>query len=144
MDTAGLYDRDFYEWAVRNAELLRSGRVHEADLSHIAEELEDMGKRERRALLSRLSVLLAHLLKWQAQPDLRSRSWEATMRLQRREMARLMEEMPSLRPFLLNSLEEAYQDAVAIAVAETNLPEESFAATCPFHLEDVLAQDYLP
>ncbi|HXB72298.1 MAG TPA: DUF29 family protein [Candidatus Acidoferrales bacterium] len=59
MSAAELYDLDFYEWTVRNGELLRSGRVSEADLEHIAEEIEDIGKRERRELLSRLGVLIA-------------------------------------------------------------------------------------
>src|SRR5580700_5749903 len=68
MNAAELYDRDFAEWAVRNAELLRSGRVAEADLDHIAEEIEDMAKRERRAMQNRLARLIQHLLKWQVQP----------------------------------------------------------------------------
>ncbi|MBI3698676.1 MAG: DUF29 family protein, partial [Acidobacteria bacterium] len=66
-----LYDLDFFEWTARNAELLREGRFTEADMEHIAEELEDMGKRDRRELESRLELLLEHLLKWQMQPLLR-------------------------------------------------------------------------
>ena len=89
MGSAELYDRDFYEWTRRNAELLRTGRASEADLEHIAEEIEDIGKRERRELLSRLSILIAHLMKWKVQPDRRSRSWELTINVQRKDLAKL-------------------------------------------------------
>ncbi len=74
MRPAELYDRDFYEWTQRNAELLRSGRAGEADLSHIAQEIEDMGTARKHALQSRLTPLLTHLLKLQFQPAMRARS----------------------------------------------------------------------
>ena len=72
-DPSGLYDEDFFEWTRRNAELLRAGRLEQADIAHIAEEIEDMGKRDLRGLNSRVQVLLIHLLKWQLQPEKRSR-----------------------------------------------------------------------
>ena len=144
MKSAELYDQDFYEWTVRNAELLRSGRTTEADLEHIAEEIEDMGKRERRELLSRLSVLMAHLLKWQAQPDRRGNSWNATIRLQRREINDLLVQMPSLRRYLAQNLTKAYGYGVVTAVADTGLPTESFPSTCPFEFEAVLDEGFLP
>ncbi len=124
MSSVELYEKDFYEWTQRNAELLRSGNVREADLTHVAEELEDMGRRERRALLSRTAVLTAHLLKWQAQPERRSRSWEATIRIQRRELAKLLADMPSQKAALTGGFEEVYRNGILLAVADTNLPEE--------------------
>jgi hypothetical protein len=144
MSPADLYDRDFHEWTIRNAELLRSGRAVDADLAHIAEEIEDMGKRERRELLSRLGVLIAHLLKWQAQPERRGRSWSATIRLQRREIANLVDQMPSLRPYLVESLPRAYEEGALAASAETGLPVEAFPSTCPFDLDGVLDIEFLP
>jgi hypothetical protein len=144
MSPADLYDRDFHEWTIRNAELLRSGRAADADLAHIAEEIEDMGKRERRELLSRLGVLIAHLLKWQAQPERRGRSWSATIRLQRREISSLVDEMPSLRPYLVESLSRAYEEGALAASAETGLPVEAFPNTCPFDLDGVLDIEFLP
>jgi hypothetical protein len=144
MKSAELYDEDFYQWTVRNAELLRAGRASEADLAHIAEEIEDMGKRERRELLSRLSNLIMHLLKWPAQPDRRGNSWTATIRLQRKEIGDLLLEMPSLRPYLLKNLPTAYEYGVVTAVAETGLPVEAFPSTCPFPLDALLDPDYLP
>jgi hypothetical protein len=144
MSAAELYDRDFYEWTLRNAELLRSGRASEADLDHIAEEIEDMGKRERRELVSRLGVLIGHLLKWQAQPDHRGRSWEATIRLQREDFSDLLEEMPSLRRYLEANLLKAYRHGVIAASAETRLPVEDFPSTPPFSLDVLLDPNFLP
>ena len=72
------HDQDFHAWAKRNAELIRRGKLSEIDGEYIAEELENMGKSQKRELVNRLSVLLAHLLKWQYQPDKRSNSWVIT------------------------------------------------------------------
>jgi hypothetical protein len=144
MTAADLYEQDFYEWTVRNAELLRSGRAREADLQHIAEEIEDMGKRERRELTHRLSLLMAHLLKWQLQPERRSTSWETTIRVQRKDVAELLSENPSLRPQLAANLRRAYEHAVVEAVTETNHPESDFPNTCPFTLDVLLDLDFLP
>src|SRR5437667_12022577 len=88
-----LYERDFLEWTAQNAALLRSGRFAEADVGHIAEEIEDMGISERREIESRMRVLLSHLLKWKFQPTRRGRSWKATIRLQRPELLRLLKRM---------------------------------------------------
>src|SRR5712692_8509170 len=91
-----LYEEDFVVWSMHNAELLRAGRLQEADIEHIAEELEDMGKSQRRALESRLTVLLLHLLKWQFQPERRSSSWRATIVAQRIAIIKILREAPSL------------------------------------------------
>ena len=109
MNPADLYETDFYEWTVPNAELLRSGRAGEADLEHIAEELEDLGRRGRRELLQRVSVLIEHLLKWKIQSARRSRSWELTIRVQRKDPMKLLDQNPSLQPYLHESLPEAYE-----------------------------------
>jgi hypothetical protein len=144
MKSAELYDRDFYRWTVQNAELLRAGRATEADLEHIAEEIEDMGKRERRELISRLSVLICHLLKWQAQPERRSRSWSATIAVQRKDLGKLLGEMPSLRKYLAENLNEAHERAVILASQETFLPMEDFPSTCPYPLDALLDAEFLP
>src|SRR5579864_8782072 len=75
-----LYNRDFYAWSRQQAELLRAGKLAQADIEHIAEEIDSMGRTEKRELISRLSVLLLHLLKWRYQPDKRGPSWEASIR----------------------------------------------------------------
>lgn len=141
------YEQDFYAWAMHNAELLRRGRLNEIDAANIAEELEDMGRSSRRALASRLEVLLAHLLKWNVQRDVRtihSNSWRATIKEQRRMVARLLAENPSFKNDLSAVFRDGYEGAVNKAVAETNLPESAFPAECPFTLEQTLDDHYWP
>ncbi len=139
-----LYDRDFLEWTRSNAALLRVGCFDQADIEHIAEEIEDMGKSQQRALESRLSVLLAHLLKWKHQPQRRGRSWEATAKLQRLKVASLLRKMPSLRHYLAEAVTDAYQEARLLATRQTRLPESDFPESCPFTLDQVLDPGFLP
>ena len=82
------YERDFYAWANEQAALLREGKLAEADIAHIAEEIESMGQTEKRELVSRLTLLALHLLKWHYQPGLRGPSWRSTIRLQRHDLGR--------------------------------------------------------
>jgi hypothetical protein len=139
-----LYDRDFAEWTARNAELLRAGRLDEADIEHIAEEIEDMGKRQRHELRSRLRVLLTHLLKWQAQRDRRGPSWIGTIATQRAEIGDLLEDAPSLRGLLCEGLGKVYGQACSQAARETGLALTTFAEVCPFSLDQILDQDFFP
>jgi hypothetical protein len=148
-DTAALYDRDFFEWTVRNAELLRNGCVEEADLEHIAEEIQDLGDRHRREIRSRLVVLLKHLLKWSMQPQRRytesgSSSWLSTIREQRGQLADLLEEAPSLKRFAEETLPKAHRRAIKEASAETGIPIRQFPEQCPFRFDQVLEDEFLP
>lgn len=146
MEVSQLYEQDFYAWAIKNAELLRQGRISEVDAMHLAEELEDMGKSNRRALLSRLQMLVMHLLKYQHQPHLRSRSWEMTLRNQRDVIHDLLQESPSLRTVLNepDKLAQVYIRAMREAVAETGLAPNTFPADCPFTLEQMLDPEFWP
>jgi len=133
---SGLYDDDIVLWSERQGSLLRrraAGElVNDAELDwpHIAEEIESMGRAEQDQLISRLGVLLAHLLKWRFQPEHRGNSWRLTILEQRRRSARIVSRNPSLRPRLDEILAEAYGDAVLIAARETELHEESFPPVC--------------
>jgi hypothetical protein len=144
MAASQLYDRDFFEWTQCNAALLRAGQLDQADIQHIAEELEDMGKSERRRLESRLEVLLQHLLKWQIQPNRRSTSWQTTILLQRRELVKLLNESPSLRRVLSENLPEAYEGGRLRAVRETGLRRSTFPEECPFTLAQILDSEFFP
>jgi len=138
-----LYDRDFFAWSRQQAELLRAGKLAEADIEHIAEEIDSMGRTEKREL-GRLSVLLLHLLKWRYQPDKRGPSWEASIRVQRNRLADHLNDNPSLRPLLPQALTSAYRDAVLEAVAETGLAAATFPAACPWTVEQVLDCGFWP
>jgi len=139
-----LYDTDFYAWAEQQATLLRSGQLAQADIEHIAEEIESMGRREKRELLSRLAILLMHLLKWQAQPMLRGNSWRATIKVQRRDIARHLADNPSLKPKLPELLADAYGDATLLASRETGLTETSFPAALTWSFEQIMDDGFWP
>jgi Domain of unknown function DUF29 len=92
-----LYDQDFFAWANQQARLLRAGTLSEADIGHIGEEIESMGRAEKRELVNRLIVLLQHLLKWQFLPSRRGSSWEATIPVQRHALERHLDDNSSLK-----------------------------------------------
>ena len=144
MSNSNLYERDFYAWANEQAALLRSGRLSEADIEHVAEEIESMGKAEKRELANRLTVLLLHLLKWQYQPGRRGASWQATIRVQRRDLAVHMTDNPSLKAILPQTIDQAYGNAVIEAGAETGLLESAFPTVCPWTYDQITNQNFWP
>ena len=138
------YDEDFYAWTVEQARLLRSGEFSSIDVENVAEEIESLGRSDKRAIEGRLTVLLMHLLKWQVQPKMRSGSWSGTILEQRRRIEKLLRESPSLRPFVTEVLAEVYSEAREAASNETGLPETGFPAECPFSADEVLSRSFLP
>jgi hypothetical protein len=139
-----LYDTDFYAWANEQAALLRSGKLAAADIEHIAEEIESMGKTEKRELISRLTVLLVHLLKWQYQPVRRGSSWEVSIRVQRDAVNLHMDDNPSLKSKLAESIGHAYRAAALLASDETALPWSTFPAMCPWPFEQMMDLNFWP
>jgi hypothetical protein len=138
------YDRDFYAWANEQAALLREGKLSDADIEHIAQEIESMGRTEKRELVSRLTILMLHLLKWRFQPLLRGQSWRATVRVQRRDLTDHIADNPSLKALLPELIERAYGSAIIEAEAETSLPESSFPALCPWSFEQLMDAGFWP
>ena len=137
------YEADFYAWTQHQAALLRSGQLRELDVENLAEEIESMGRQERRELVNRLRVLMAHLLKWRFQPDRRCASWEATIAVQRSDLDDLVADNPSLKPFLIEAFGKAYQSGRQLAIEETNLQPAIFPLEPPFDLDFVLTGDIL-
>lgn len=144
--TISLYDQDFAAWALQQAQLLRSQKFDEIDLEKIIDEIENMGKAEHRDLMSRMQVLITHLLKWQFQPDRRGSSWYYTIVEQRRKIEDAIEDMPSLKGDLesLEWLEKSWNRAVKYAVAETQLPKNTFPAKPIWTVAKILADDFFP
>lgn len=136
------FEQDFYAWTQQQAEFLKNQQLDHIDWIQIAEEIEDMGRSEKRQLASRLEVLVMHLLKWQFQPNLRSRSWELTIKEQRLRLKRLLEENPSLQSSIETVLSKSYPLAVVRAEQETGLSD--FPATCPYSLESILSEQFYP
>ena len=143
---APTYDADRIAWLERQAAPARSGDAAALDLDHLAEELEDMGRAERRELRSRLETLLMHLLKYEFQPPARSASWRGTIVDQRLRIRDALDESPNLLRFLERSFVEAacYADALARAIAETGLAIEQFPETCPYTLDQALDPGFWP
>lgn len=144
MPISRLYDRDFYAWAEEQAELLRAGKLAQADIEHIAQEIESMGKTEKRELASRLKVLILHLLKWRFQPLNQTASWEVSITVQRHELADHLEDNPSLKSLIGPMVAKAHGDAVLGAMLETGLPKSAFPDACPWTFEEMMAEDFWP
>jgi predicted nucleic acid-binding Zn-ribbon protein len=126
------YRGDLHAWAREQAALLRAGRIAEADAANIAEELDDVGDEQYDKLESALRVLLTHILKWDHQPERRGRSWEATIRTQRKHVAKVLRKNPSLKASLDEATAEAWNTARSDASGETNLPIGSFPEAIPY------------
>ncbi len=136
---ANLYLLDETAWLDATADLIRVGRLDEVDHDSLAEYLTDMAQRDRREVISRLAVLIAHLLKWSHQPGRRSGSWRETIEVQRQELTELLESRV-LHNHAVATLAKAYANGVRQATAETGLADSIFPSECPYTLEDVLAE----
>jgi len=142
--TATLYEADFYGWTQRQADRLRARDMANLDVENLIEEIESMGRSEKRELTSRLELLLMHLLKWQYQPNFRSKSWQLTVKEQRRRVAEHLGENPSLKGMLTEAYEKAYGFAVLEAEHETGLDESVFPTRCPWTFEQAMDEGFWP
>ncbi|MGN6665555.1 MAG: DUF29 domain-containing protein [Trinickia sp.] len=138
------YEKDVVAWASEQAALLRAGKFSALDIEHIADEIEDVGKSEQRELASRMAPLLAHLLKWQYQPERRGSNWQRTIKEQRRAMVEHIDETPSLKRSLTDDhwVRKTWADAVAKAVEETDLAV--FPDNCPWSMEQAMNPEFFP
>ena len=132
------YEDDLYTWVQEQVALLRAGAVDALDLEHIAEELSDVGGAQYHQLESTLRVLLMHMLKWDQQPEHRTRSWIFSIREQRRRYARLLLKNPGLQSRAEEARDAAYADARDWASNETHLVPETFPSDCPYEWNDIL------
>lgn len=132
-----LYETDFYGWLMQQSHVLKTGEFQQLDIANLVEELQSLGKQQRQELRNRLGVLLGHFLKWQFQPEKRSKSWRATIREQRREILRLMKENPSLKPYLEEAMLYGYQSGLDLVVRETPLDYPDLPEDCIYSLEQV-------
>ncbi|EXJ14923.1 DUF29 domain-containing protein [Imhoffiella purpurea] len=141
---SSLYETDFHAWANEQVALLRDGRLSEADVDNIIEEIDSMGRSEKRELVNRLVVLLLHLLKWRFQPGLRGNSWRLSIKEQRLRLESHLADNPSLKSKLDESIGRAYRLAMIEAERETGLPESTFPSECPFSFEHIMDEGFWP
>lgn len=141
---SNLYDKDFYLWIETTAKHLKEGNFTEVDLANLVEEIESMGRSEKRAVRNILKVLLIHLLKYKYQPELRSNSWRYTIIEHRNRLQDAFNDSPSLKPYYEQVFDESYQKARLEAAAETGLSLDTFPLESPFTPDECLERDFLP
>lgn len=144
MHPTNLYETDFYSWTQEQVSLLETQQWNELDTVNLIEEIEALGRKERQELRNRLGILLGHLLKWQFQPNKRSNSRLWTIREQRVQIKLLLEDSPSLKPYLERVFPDAYELGFALAIRETDLGEQVFPEVCPYTPEQALNSGFLP
>jgi hypothetical protein len=154
------YDSDFYAWTQQQTKALRLLQSDPflcdllfylkweeglcLDLENLAEEIESLGRAEYEKFESAIHRLTQHLLKWQYQPELRSRSWQLTISEQRRRIVKLLRNNPSFKARLKETLSEGYADGRKSAAIEADLPLATFPETCPYPWEQLTNEDWLP
>ena len=144
LDHSSLYDEDFYQWIQRQMGLLRAGHFDRLDLDNLIEELDSMGRSEKKSVVSNTRIVLLHLLKLRFQAEKRSGGWLASIVEHRERLRDDLRTSPSLRRYAHEMLEECYAGARKLAAAETGLPRETFPEQCPFTFEQLMDEDFLP
>jgi hypothetical protein len=138
------YEKDFYSWTQEQADLLRNGQFNDLDIPNLIEEIETMGRSEKRELESRLTILLLHLLKWKYQEVRRSRSWQLSIDEQRIQFEETLNENPGLKPTLDEIVKKAYRLAVIKAARETKISKAVFPECCPWNLAQLIEDGFYP
>lgn len=138
------YQNDFYSWTQQQAALLKAKQFNQLDFDNLIEEIESMGISEKRELISRLTILLGHLLKWKLQPEKRSNSWQATIAVQRIDLKEHLSDNPSLKHQLDERFQDSYRKGILLAVKETELHPSKFPIESPFTLEQIFDENYFP
>lgn len=144
--TTTLYETDFYAWTQRQADLLRGEEFEQVDWDNLIEEIESLGRSDKREVESRLEVLIMHLLKltYQRRASRNTRSWRNTIAEQRQRLHRLLRESPSLRAQLPEIINDVYVDAIKSAVRETSLDKRIFPTECPWTATQLMDEEFWP
>ncbi len=139
---SNLYETDFYAWTLEQSKLLKEGDFKQLDIINLVEEVESLGKQQRQELRNRLGVLIGHLLKWDYQSEKRSKSWRVNIREQRREILRLLQENPSLKPYLEEAILYAYESGLDLVALETPLDYQDLPENPIYTIEQLLSPDF--
>jgi len=139
---APAYERDFYSWSLEQARLIRAGRLAAIDRENVAEEIESLSREQFNKLESALRVLMLHMLKWDHQPELRSRSWALSIKAQRLELDDVLGDNPGLRPRIGEATARGYRRARLEAARETGLDEQRFPEQCPYSWDEIVSREF--
>lgn len=137
------YERDFYSWLMEQARLVRAGEWSAIDRENLAEEIESLGREQFNKLESALRILLLHMLKWDHQPEARSRSWEISIKDQRLSLQNILDDNPGLKSRFAEALSRGYRRARLKAAEETGLDEDAFPETCPYSLSQITTRAFV-
>ncbi len=135
---SNLYETDFALWIEQTAQLLRDRTFEQVDWENVIEEIESLGRSDKRSLESQITRVIMHMLKWDYQPECRSNSWRGSIAEGRTQIKKLLRDSPSLKPYLAEVFAQCYQDAIEQASDETGLPIGTFPIDCPYVIEEVL------
>lgn len=144
MGALNLYDTDFYAWTQEQANFIKNKEFSKLDVENLFEEVESMGRHEKRELRSRLIQLLMHLLKWKYQSEEQSKSWHRTIKEQRLQIKLVLKDNPSLRPLLQEYVTDAYSYSRVDAHEETGVFLKNFPEQCEWTLEQILNDEFYP
>jgi len=136
------YDRDFYTWSQEQGRLVREGRWAEVDRENVAEEMESLGREQFNKLESAIRVILIHMLKWDHQPERRSRSWALSIATQRVHVEQILDDNPGLKPLIAEAVARAYRLARLESINETGLKKATFPDRCPYSFDDITSRAF--
>lgn len=137
------YASDYSAWLQHQIDLMRAGRWAEIDSKHLIDEVQDLGKSEFNGFVSAIEVVLVHMLKWDYQPERRSRSWIASIVEHRRRASQALKDNPSFKSRRADAMMRAYDVATARAAKEADLPIETFPTINPYHWEAITAREHV-
>ena len=141
-DMTNLYATDFYGWTQEQVALLRQKKLDYIDVTNLIEEIESLGKQQQQELKNRLGVLIGHLLKWQYQPNRRSKSWKYTIQEQRLQIIDLIEQNPSLKSYQEEAISKAYQLGLLLVGRETPINPKTLPNQCPYNFDQIFDMSF--
>lgn len=137
-----LYETDFYAWTQQQSKFLLTGQWQDLDQENLGEEIAALGKQQRQELRNRLGILIGHLLKWDYQPQLRDKSWKATIREQRDEIIDILESNPSLKPYLEEAIAKGFRQGINLVIRETPLDDQDLPLDFPYTVQQILDRSF--
>ncbi len=136
------YDQDYGAWLGHQVALLKAGRWSELDKDRLIDEVESLGRSDFKGFVSAIEIVIVHMLKWDRQPDKRSRSWIASIEEHRARIEQELEDSPSYKSRTDEAVGRAFRTARIIASGETGLDLRSFPADNPYSWGDIVGREH--